>query len=310
MQVVFNPDGPFDEICERAARDVQEYRQALQGEMNVHWKAWAGDQLDEMMNNPSVTSNYLVHSDAVKRLAAASLVAEYWPPNEIFASACLRLAFGDPEPTVRGAAIACLLNRVHPFIQDPVGSFEELLQFLRKLEPKIPVQVARDAKRAASGFSERANQRTKRLCEQLAGPHLSEMLTGRTATELYLNHPDSNLRRAAVLVLYTHWKSTSDLRSICKRLIREDCDTNVRTQAQDVLAGAYAGTDDAEIGQLLARVVSDESQPVDLRQHAYASLSVVRGMPARRWLDVVSREFRFPEDVDWSFVDSFFHAAR
>ena len=72
-----------------------------------------------------------------------------------------------------------------------------------------------------------------------------------------------------------------------------------------MIASCYIRTDDSRIGALAARLVYDDSEPEELRITAYRSLFTVRGMPADEFLQAASAKFRFPEDVDWPFVDTY-----
>jgi hypothetical protein len=305
MQVSFNPNMPYDAMCERAARDLAEYRQAMQGEKEFLWRTWAGDRLDAMMISPEATIACLADLDGMLRLTAASLLAEYWPPNESFAGPCLQLAFTDPISPVRGGGLTCILFKLHPYIRDPSGMLGMLLGFLRSSEPKMSGDLMSDVQKAAKDAVDWANDRGVALYERLAGDHLADMLTSQMRAEGYLGHPDANLRCAGLLVLYKHWNLTADFRRICMRLIRDDPDVGVRIQAQDVLGAKYARTDDIEIGRFLAQIVLDEVEPIALRKQAYASLFVVRAMPVTRLLNTVSPDFRFPGEVDLAFVHSF-----
>jgi hypothetical protein len=51
--------------------------------------------------------------------------------------------------------------------------------------------------------------------------------------------------------------------------------------------------------------VYDASSPAELRVAAYHALFKIRGMPFEVARRVRLPEFRFPENVDWAFVDSF-----
>ena len=154
-----------------------------------------------------------------------------------------------------------------------------------------------------------ANEHGMKICKQLAGSVLPEMLSSQSKAESYLDHTDSNLRRAALLVIGMNWSPTPEFRAICSRMMLGDCDTAVRIEAMEAFAASCAETDAAETGQLLAHIVCNQSQPLDIRKHAHAGLF---GLRARRhgpwvdgWLEATSPEFRIPDDVDWSFVRSF-----
>jgi hypothetical protein len=79
----------------------------------------------------------------------------------------------------------------------------------------------------------------------------------------------------------------------------------VRLQALAALSGYYLHTDDRRIGEMVARMVYDDSSPLELRRDAYQTLFSIRGMPTDALLKAASPAFRFPEDVDRAFVESF-----
>ena len=107
----------------------------------------AGVRLGAMMNSRDLTAQCLTNADTLLRLTAASLIAEYWPSDELFAAACLRLALDDPDAMVRGAALTCLLNGTHAFVRDAGGVFGQLMKFLRNLAP-TPDELAHRSRRS------------------------------------------------------------------------------------------------------------------------------------------------------------------
>lgn len=305
MSVFFYPTKSFKDMCEQAARDMNAYRRATQRGLQAVWNEWAGTRLTLMMNDPDVTKGCLTNAEPALRLAAASLIAEYWPPHEAFAAPCLYLAFADPESAIRGAAIASLLYKLYPFVQDPSGLLGKLLRHLRSLEAPIDDELAREVRKEVSDDIQRAEEQGLLLCKQLAGDHFIEMVQAGAAVATYLEHPNANLRRAALLILYKYWRANVDMRNICMHLTRNDPDIEVRIEAQGVLSAVSAQTNDAEVGHLLAQIVRDSSEPIRLRKAAYISLFIVRPMPISRVLHATSADF--PKEVDWAFVDTFLY---
>jgi hypothetical protein len=302
MQVAFHPNAPLDEMCKRATCDLSAYRRALPPDAGVGWRAWAGAQLVTMMNSPDSTVRYLTNANTSLRLTAASLVAEYWSPDELFAAPCLRLAFGDPDAEVRGAALVCLLNGLHSFVDDPSGVLREILRFLRSVEPIAEALIHTLRTELNEGIEELHEQRIAEL-RQLAGEHLGEMCQSAATAVDYLRHPAENLRRAALLALYEYWRADFDVRSAAMQLIRNDDDLTVRLEAQNILSAVCYRTNDPEVRQFLAAMVRDSSEPMEIRKGAYLAMFMVRPMPVGRILQITSPDFRFPEEVDWAFVN-------
>jgi len=147
------------------------------------------------------------------------------------------------------------------------------------------------------------NEQTKRHWRDVLGPAYDAMLLDREATEHHLYHPDPPARRAALYLLMHHWPRDQQTAVACERMAFEDRDCDVRKAALLGLGECYSHTDDSRVGALLARCVRDESELCEVREAAYFGLFDVRGR--RIFFYHNPFEFRFPQDVDWSFVDSF-----
>jgi hypothetical protein len=77
----------------------------------------------------------------------------------------------------------------------------------------------------------------------------------------------------------------------------------VRGLALLALARYYSRSGNLRIGDLLARIVYDEKEDLQVRSCGYTGLLSLPEDDSRcRW---TSLDFRFPDDVDWTFVDSF-----
>lgn len=144
--------------------------------------------------------------------------------------------------------------------------------------------------------------------QRMLGHEFERMLESRQATEAYLNHPDPSRRLAALDVLKYHWGPDEHFAAECERLSFGDPDPKVRTTALMRLGRFYEQTNDPRVGKLLGAAVRDESMFHDCRLWAYYGLFQVRGVSPenRPALQIGTGEFRFPQDVDWAFVDSFF----
>jgi hypothetical protein len=259
-----------------------------------------------MMNSKDATLHYLNVAEGSLRLAAASLVADYWHSDERFAPWCLNLAFNDPEAEIRGAALNALLYKLHSYVEDKSGTFRRFVTFLRSLDPSLSDPAIHEVYQHAVEAVQWADEQALLKRQQLAGEHLDEMMRSRAAAMAYLDSPASNLRSAALLTLHDHWKEQPfDLRGLCMRMLMHDLDIDVRIHAEDVLNCVCIKTDDREVGRLLANIVSDGSEPIKLRKAAYVSLFSVRGLPVSRILEAAEMDFQHPSDVDWGFVETF-----
>ena len=79
------------------------------------------------------------------------------------------------------------------------------------------------------------------------------------------------------------------------------------------LVACYDGTDDVRVGRFLATIVHDEAESEMCRLAAYDALYSLRGtvppvLPAVR--EGPPRLPRIPDELDWSFVDSFLEVGR
>jgi hypothetical protein len=105
------------------------------------------------------------------------------------------------------------------------------------------------------------------------------------------------------MILKDHWGPDSKFIKSCEEIAYNDPDVQVSSMALAVLSGCFIRTDDRRVGELIARLVRDESKPKMLRSTAYSSLLTIRGMPIDDFL--AATDSTFPAKVDWAFVDSF-----
>jgi hypothetical protein len=136
-----------------------------------------------------------------------------------------------------------------------------------------------------------------------AGSAVDEMLLRREKAEEYLADADPKRRMVALDVLRHHWKPDANLGIHAEKLAFEDPDPEVRKCALVVLGACYSGTEELRILARLAQVVQDSSVKSKMREAAYLGMLHASDIPLRSWPDLAL--FRFPEDVDWSFVNRY-----
>jgi hypothetical protein len=156
-------------------------------------------------------------------------------------------------------------------------------------------------------------RRTQRLYwQRLAGDLVDEMLESPERAKRFLDHPEPLTRIAAVDVLSQHWKSPAGLATVFERMAFEDGDLRVRGVALTAFALCYSYTDDTRVGRVLARIVRDEEQPARFRSAAYRGLFRLRGriLGLEGLCPPPPSSPRFPEEIDWPFVDSFLVESR
>lgn len=301
--IQFLPTRQFAIALAQARRDVESWNaiRPARVDREAQWAAWARDEHVAMKRSPDSTIKNLENTDEMVRLAAIALIVDYWPPREEFVAPCLRTAFDDPVAAVRGAALSGLLV-FSPDIDDRTGWLERLL---KAIHGSPPDEVTAQAKRAVEEGSASLRQFYAETMKKLAGDQLETMLQSRDAAESFLQSVDPKMRRAALFVVMHYWKPTTEFGELCEHFILHDPDTTVRVAALGNVSAIYVGTDDQRIGRLFAQLTYDEAQPIELRSHAYRMLYQVRGMPLSSKEKAWSPEFRFPDEVDWQFVDSF-----
>src|SRR5207253_6521708 len=157
--------------------------------------------------------------------------------------------------------------------------------------------------------SEMASSRDRRLffrqvlfkdCAKLAGAHFDLMVSNDRETQKCLSHSDPRIRLAALKLMSFFWGPTPDFSQTRETLAFEDPDLDVRQMGILAIGTCYGGTNDFRIGKLLAEMVRNTAQPVECRRAAYQVLFYLRG----KIFEAVA-SFHFPEEVDWTFVDSF-----
>ena len=167
---------------------------------------------------------------------------------------------------------------------------------------------------------ERGNRDRERLAQTLqsrwrewAGDLLDEILSSRASAVQALTHHEAGVRRCAVSVLLQYWnvRPGDDGIDGIYQLAATESDEETQVIAIRALGACYDNTDDIAVGRALATIVHDRRQPPLARTFAYHVLFQVRGMRLP-WLtgsQMASGEKprlpRAPEDVDWSFVESF-----
>jgi len=144
---------------------------------------------------------------------------------------------------------------------------------------------------------------SRKLCEKICGPYIDKMIRDYRETKEFLKHSDPRARLGALFMIREYWKPQTDFGHICEQLAMEDPDVDVRSGALSSLCGICYGTQDGRIGRVFATLVLDGMQPVIIRRIAYFGLFSLQGFPSRV---PNSQTFKFPDDVDWTFVRTFF----
>ena len=141
-----------------------------------------------------------------------------------------------------------------------------------------------------------------RCLVNLAGRHAQEMVESPEAAAAFLRCENGNLRRGAIQVLSWYWAvaPNTDIARSVVQIAKKDSDSHVRREALAWLGVIYRGSDNADVGALLARTVLDESEKVGTRKSAYDGLCCLRWRMKPSWA-----MSRFPEAIDWDYVRFF-----
>ena len=164
-----------------------------------------------------------------------------------------------------------------------------------------------DHKLRATRMLQQVQENTRRRLAQLASEKASPLLQSVEDAARLIQDDSPRVRRAAILALSLHWHVSqgSSWALAIERTAEGDRDSRVRREALSSLGFIYAGSDDVNVGLLLARVVLNEHEDTDARNDAYVALCFLR----RRFLDpAVIR--RFPDCVDWDYVNQFTDPSR
>lgn len=146
--------------------------------------------------------------------------------------------------------------------------------------------------------------------ERLAGPLAERMLQTQDVAVQSLGHPDPKVRMVALRVVSFYWgvKPGDESVRVCEQMALGERDSEVRSAALTALGVCYERTDDVRIGRLLATIVNDDREAPISRLGAYQALFAVRGLTQPLWPGALAQPPtlpRVPEDIDWSFVESF-----
>jgi hypothetical protein len=301
--VTFQPRHSVSAAMVQAQTDVQAWRDLCRERPGLKSSDLGREFVGTMQLDREAASSLLRDQDPDTRLRAIAFVANvnHWPAAERFPEEVLHLAFDDPVPAIRGAALQALLMLGPRQIADPSGWLRSLLA---KLFPLDATDGVGDNLRTMAPYKKLIDRVAKRW-EAIAGPQAARMRESCAVTEAYLEHPDPRLRRAAMLALAHHWNADDQFRETYERIALHDPDPSVRALAVSRVGASYFHTDNRRIGEVIARLLLDERNARDIRAAAYLALFNIRGMPPQVYPEIASDNFRVPEDVDWEFVKSF-----
>lgn len=279
----------------------------------------AGPLFQPMLLRRTVALGYLSDSNPALRLAAMLLLEEYWQPDEPFIDRCENLAFNDPDQRVRGLALNVLL-----FFQKRIRNpdVKRIIHALIRDEARGPaLRTALEAavatlqqdllavKGELASSRKSTNEAQRRRAEQLAGPSFAELWSNRDFAVSQLQHPDAKQRAAAVYAITDKWRRAKEFAPSWVALLGAESDPDLRKALLAGVVEGLSGTEDVACCARLAALVQDQSLPEEDRFLAYNGLYEVCGMPSQTWPiareALEDRPFRFPDDVDWTFVRSF-----
>jgi hypothetical protein len=303
-------DNVGDDMIARARHDlnsVTDVLRALRENGLEGLRPLAGPNLDEMLNAYESTEDNIKNPNEQLRLAALLLIKDYWKPRKGFWRECRRLAFDDPNHQVRGVALLTLLL-CHAEL--PPSMIELVARITQADVGRLSASVSGEQEKASARrkqIVEDGRNRRLRIWRKLVGSSFDDLVAHPELLSKYFSHPDPKVRLVALSFSEDDRSLGSEFFRSCEKLAMHDPDREVQESAINVLARLHARTADRRIGGLLVEVMKDDSRPTSVRRAAYSALFQLRGLPASTW-PIMARHahaFRFPDDVDWSFVASF-----
>lgn len=152
----------------------------------------------------------------------------------------------------------------------------------------------------------RFESKQREIRRQLAGERVDQMVKSYQDAIKCLEDTSGIIRMVALEILLGVWRThtTSEFRQKCEQMAIEDSDPQVRSMAVIALGSVYENTNDPVVGKLLASLIKEHSLPSGIRESAYHSLYSLCGQSAA-WIELNLNGFRFPNDVDWEFVNSY-----
>jgi hypothetical protein len=123
------------------------------------------------------------------------------------------------------------------------------------------------------------------------------------AIERYLNHEDLFVRVNAIQALAADFRLARH-RASCEAIVTEQADFYLVIVALSGLGSIFEGTADKSVMRYLAGIVRDEGIDPHQRQHAYAAIQAVRGVPWPERLHRVRDEKALMAKVDWKLIES------
>lgn len=174
-----------------------------------------------------------------------------------------------------------------------------------ELAERVAAKLARYAT-SVQDLTEKFRVAERTRWRQLVDPLvLDGMLNSREAAEQGLSDRDPAVRLVAISVLGSQWNCDALFAEKCEGMAISDPDDDVRATALNYLALFHGETANHRITKFYAAVVRDTSESTKVRTVAYQCLFTLRGVPPRfrPTIKILQRQFRFPEDVDWEFVD-------
>ena len=319
MSTSRDPTGPFRFLTKTVKNDLAsafEFEARLGGpqrclaELASDANARTGRDVDSILT-------YLRDSRPTRRIIALSLLEDLVTSMPDLIPRVFSCAFVDSEPAVRGFAwriIAYLWWR-----DDPTGTLVEVAR--RVLVERFELspdrasdlvaiawldgvagfcQTIKSVKRAG-GRRRLADEFRERVIRQKAGEDWRRL---EAAPEAFLQHADPRRRSAALMTLCKNRVATESIERDVVRIIHSDEDPGVRIAGIIYLVETHRRSQDVRTARLLAQIVVDQSNPIQVREIAYQGIYQVLDMPVSDWPETKAAvgQFKFPADIDWELL--------
>ncbi|WP_028973188.1 HEAT repeat domain-containing protein [Spirochaeta cellobiosiphila] len=134
----------------------------------------------------------------------------------------------------------------------------------------------------------------------------NELYEFESVVRRFLKHTDSEVRRAAIMVLSTYWERKYIITEL-ENIWKNDIDELVRVTALISWIAYFQNTKDKEITLKLHSLIVDEIVELEIKKEAIKGIYIVnnRKVPEKEIgkLDFVFDEIEFNKHIDWEEIN-------
>jgi hypothetical protein len=165
----------------------------------------------------------------------------------------------------------------------------------RMIEQRAEAQHVLQALRAGSIDDEHLSSALHLLGE-------ADLREAQADVESYLTHPNPNIRHMALHVLIFHFDLQAHWQTAVDFLLRDPVHTR-RVDGANALGSLKRGTQDHRTLEILAGVVRNGEEEIEVRDAAYAAMRRVWRDDPEEQVALIDLDWDLEKDADWHFVD-------